>query len=64
MSLYILDTDTLTLFQHGHAMVTSRCAARPPGESAITVISVEEQLDGRFTAIRRARRPDDLAIAY
>jgi tRNA(fMet)-specific endonuclease VapC len=64
MSLYILDTDTRTLFQHGHAIVTSRCAARAPGEVAITVISVEEQLDGRFTSIRRARRPDDLAVAY
>jgi tRNA(fMet)-specific endonuclease VapC len=64
MSLYILDTDTLTLFQHGHAIVTSRCAACPPGELAITVISVEEQLDGRFTSIRRSRRSDDIAVAY
>ncbi len=30
----------------------------------ITVISVEEQLDGRFSSIRKARRPDDLALAY
>jgi len=64
MSLYVLDTDTLTLFQHGHAIVTSRCAARPRGEVAITAISVEEQLDGRISSIRRARRPDDLAVAY
>jgi tRNA(fMet)-specific endonuclease VapC len=64
MSLYVLDTDTLTLFQHGHAIVTNRCAARPAGEVAITAISVEEQLDGRISSIRRARRPDDLALAY
>ncbi len=64
MSLYVLDTDTLTLLQHGHAIVTSRCAARPPGEVAITAISVEEQLDGRISSIRRARRPDDVALAY
>jgi tRNA(fMet)-specific endonuclease VapC len=64
MSLYVLDTDTLTLFQHGHAIVTARCAARPPGEVAITVISVDEQLDGRLSSIRRARRPDDLDLAY
>jgi tRNA(fMet)-specific endonuclease VapC len=64
MRLYVLDTDTLTLLQHGHAILTSRCAARPPGEVAITVISVEEQLDGRINSIRRARRPDDLVLAY
>jgi tRNA(fMet)-specific endonuclease VapC len=64
MSLYVLDTDTLTLFQQGHAAVSTRCQAHPPSELAITVISVEERLDGRFTAIRRARRPDDVAIAY
>jgi tRNA(fMet)-specific endonuclease VapC len=64
MSLYVLDTDTLTLFQHGHVLVTSRCAACALGELAITVISAEEQIDGRFTSIRQARRPPDLSIAY
>jgi tRNA(fMet)-specific endonuclease VapC len=63
MSLYVLDTDTLTLLQQGHPAVSSRCVARAQ-ELAVTVISVEEQLDGRLSSIRRARRPDDLVIAY
>ena len=63
MSLYVLDTDMLTLFQHGHPAVSSRCLARSQ-ELATTVISVEEQLSGWYTAIRKARSPDDLALAY
>jgi hypothetical protein len=31
---------------------------------AIAVISVEEQLSGWYTMLRRGKRPDDLAIAY
>jgi tRNA(fMet)-specific endonuclease VapC len=64
MSLYVLGTDTLTLYQRGHAIVTSRCTARPPGEVVATIISVEEQISGWYTSIRRAKRPDELAVAY
>jgi tRNA(fMet)-specific endonuclease VapC len=46
MTLYVLDTDTLTLYQHGHAVLQQRIAALGQGELAITVISVEEQLSG------------------
>lgn len=63
MILYVLDTDMLTLFQHGHPTVTTHCLARAQ-EVATTVITVEEQLAGRFIMIRRAQRPDDQAIAY
>ena len=64
MTLYILDTDTLSLAQRGHPKVSQECGARPPADLAITVISVEEQLSGWYTALRKARRPDDLARAY
>jgi hypothetical protein len=43
MTVHLLDTDTLTLFQKGHGAVCNRCAAAPGGSLAITVISVEEQ---------------------
>jgi tRNA(fMet)-specific endonuclease VapC len=64
MTPYILDTDTLSLFQQGHPKVSQQCRARPRSDLAITVISVEEQISGRHAAIRKARRPDDLALAY
>src|SRR5436190_11207195 len=64
MTPYILDTDTLSLLEQGHPRVSQQCQARPTSDLAITVISVEEQLSGWYTAIRKARRPDDLALAY
>jgi tRNA(fMet)-specific endonuclease VapC len=38
--------------------------ARRPSDGAVTVISLEEQLSGWYTLLRRARRPDDLARVY
>src|SRR5206468_9005708 len=46
MSRYALDTDTLSLWQHGHPAVSQRVAARRPDELTVTVITVQEQLDG------------------
>ena len=64
MTLHVLDTDTLSLLQRGHPSVVKRSAAKSPGELAITVISVEEQLSGRIRFIVKARKPDDLDRGY
>jgi tRNA(fMet)-specific endonuclease VapC len=64
MSLYVLDTDILTLYRRNHPVVVSRIDAQPPDELAITVMSVEEQLSGWYRMLRRARQPDKLAAAY
>ncbi len=64
MSLYVLDTDTLTLLQRKHPVVTQRRKATPPAELAITIITVEEQLTGWYARLRQAKRPDEIARAY
>ena len=64
MNLYVLDTDTLTLFQQGHPKVRERAGSVPAAEIAISVLSVEEQLSGWYTELRQAKRPDRLAWAY
>jgi tRNA(fMet)-specific endonuclease VapC len=64
MSLYVLDTDMLTLFEQNHPEVTARVNSHSPTELAITVLSVEEQLSGWYTRVRKAKRPDQLAQAY
>ena len=65
MNLYVLDTDSFPFFAAaGHPIVTKRCAAKSPGELAITVSSVEKQLYGRLRFIRKVRKPDDLSRAY
>lgn len=64
MSRYVLDTDTLVLFQVGHAAVCRRLLSRPVQDLAVTVISVEEQLSGWYTLVRRAKSAAQLAQAY
>src|SRR5438874_11489806 len=64
MSLYVLDTDMLTLFEKKHPAVVARVQQQNPRELAITVLSVEEQLSGWYTAVRKAKRPEQLARAY
>ncbi len=64
MSLHVLDTDMLTLYQSGHPIVVQRVAQCPPDELALTVISVEEELTGWYTKVRQARKREQLARAY
>ena len=64
MSLFVLDTDILTLYQMGHAEVVRNVLARPISELAVSAISVEEQLGGWYTRLRRAKKPDEIARVY
>lgn len=64
MSLHVLDTDTLSLYERSHPAVVRSVRACNPGELAITVISVEEQLSGWYSMLRRAKKDDEVAQAY
>jgi tRNA(fMet)-specific endonuclease VapC len=61
---FILDTDVLTLIQEGHPEIGRRFLGQSPDTVAITVLSVEVQLSGWYTQLRRAKRPERLAWAY
>jgi tRNA(fMet)-specific endonuclease VapC len=62
--MFVLDTDTLVLFQEGHESVCRRVLSHPMDELAISVITVEEQLSGWYTLLRRAKSTEKLARAY
>jgi tRNA(fMet)-specific endonuclease VapC len=64
MSLYILDTDTLTLWLRGHIRVCERIAAHGPAELCVTIVTIEEILRGWYTQIRRAKNDEQIARAY
>jgi tRNA(fMet)-specific endonuclease VapC len=64
MSLFVLDTDLLTLYYHGDPIVVQRVDSRPPMELAISIMTVDEQLTGWYTLTRQARRPEEIARAY
>jgi len=63
MSLYVLDTDHLSLQQRNHPQVIARIAAMLPAELAITVTSVVEQLVGRLGYLNRCRNESEIANA-
>ena len=54
MSLWILDTDHLTLWQNEHPLVKQRIEQVNRQEIAVTIISVEEQTRGWHNVIRQS----------
>jgi len=64
LSLWVLDTNVLTLWLRGQETIAARVAATPPQQLAVTIITVEEVLGGWYTQIRQARDDQQLAGAY
>lgn len=52
--MWILDTDHLTLLLQGNPTVVNKLSAKAQGEVVITVVTAEEQIWGRLSAIRQA----------
>jgi tRNA(fMet)-specific endonuclease VapC len=64
VSLWILDTDTLSLFQRSHPLVKQRVNTTTPEQITTTIITFEEQIYGRLNRIRRANSQEVLVLAY
>jgi tRNA(fMet)-specific endonuclease VapC len=64
MSLFVLDTDMLTLYRRGQPAVCKHVLECNADEVAASVITVEEQLSGWYTILRRVRQTADLPRVY
>ena len=64
MIRYLLDTDIVSLLQDGNPHVVSHIASVPAEHIATSIITVEEQLSGWFTLLRRVRRTEQLVPIY
>ncbi|NEO96953.1 MAG: type II toxin-antitoxin system VapC family toxin [Moorea sp. SIO3G5] len=64
MSLWIIDTDHLSLLQRGHLGIRKQITTRKPQEIAINIISAEEQIRGRLSIIRRAISANEIVLYY
>ncbi|MEB3830777.1 type II toxin-antitoxin system VapC family toxin [Phormidium sp. CCY1219] len=67
MTLWVLDTDCVSLFQRRHPMVTQRVSQVNPEEIAVTIVTVEEQMRGWLKAISnssQSKQSDRLIWAY
>lgn len=64
MTLWILDTDHISLLQRGNPIVEKRIRSINLRDIAITIVSAEEQLYGRLNQIRRAKSLEALMVGY
>jgi len=64
MSLYVLDTDHLSLHQRRYEPLRTRLLKISPEKVCITIISVEEIFRGRLAQIRRVYDVEDRLKAY
>jgi tRNA(fMet)-specific endonuclease VapC len=64
MTLYILDSDHLSLHQRGYKSLETRLLSIMPEQIYITIVSVEELLRGRLAQIRKAKEAKDRIQAY
>ncbi len=64
MSLYIFDTDTLTLYERMNPAVVRNVFYHLADDIRVSSITVEEQLAGWFGALRSARTPQQIEAAH
>ena len=64
MSLYVLDTDHLSLHLRGHQRVRERLALMASDSVAITIVTAEEQLRGRLAQVSKAAAGSARSAAY
>lgn len=67
--MFVLDSDTTTLFFHSNQSVVRRVLSQPPGAVLLPAITVEEQLRGRLnylSSLNAARVADrtEVPLAY
>ena len=64
MVLRILDTDHLSLLERNEPLVVEQFRQFNPETVAITVVTFEERMRGRFNSIRQANSDDKVIAAY
>lgn len=66
MTLYVIDTDILSLYQRNHPQVSARIRLARQNRMILTttVVTVEEQYAGRLAQIRKAKTAELLIAAY
>lgn len=63
MSIYFLDTTTITLLRHGNPNIQNDINKHTGDIVAITSVNVDEYLSGWYTMLRRARDNAGEAVA-
>jgi tRNA(fMet)-specific endonuclease VapC len=55
MAVFILDTDIISLFEHGHPKVVAAVAAHAQDQICVSTVTIEEQIGGWSALARSAK---------
>lgn len=64
MPAFVLDTDTFSLFLKGHPRVCENVLGQPLDQTTTTIITVEEELGGWYSVLRKTKDHVALARTY
>jgi tRNA(fMet)-specific endonuclease VapC len=64
MSLYIFDTDVMTLYERMHPGLIRNIFHHILDDIQVSSITVEEQISGWFTMLRSAQDPQQIEVAH
>ena len=64
MSQYLLDTETVTLLQFGHAAVVRNVAAHAKADIFLSAVSFQEQMHGWLGRLGKLKTPAQQADWY
>lgn len=64
MIRFLLDTDHVSLQERGHQPLLSRLREHAPETLGVSVVTMQEALQGRLAVLRRQAAPDQLLLAY
>jgi tRNA(fMet)-specific endonuclease VapC len=64
VSLYLFDTDTLSLYERMHPVVVRNVFYHLADDIRVTSVTVEEQISGWFATQRAARTPQQVETAH
>jgi tRNA(fMet)-specific endonuclease VapC len=64
MSVFLLDTDTLSLLEQRHPLVLQRVNGHPLSDIVLSAISIQEQMQGFLSNLMRARNRQQIAQAH
>lgn len=64
MTLYLLDTDHISLAQHQHPQIAAKILVTSPEQLAVSIVTVQEQMQGRLAQVNAVRKTTELLPAY
>ncbi len=61
---FLLDTDHVSLQERGHPSMLARLRVQPPEALGVSVVTMQEVLQGRLAVLNRQQAPDQILFAY